>query len=79
MNKKTKAVRKRMFLMKETLVALTPDRLGRVHGATDCTTVTNWQLSNGGTCNACTNLCVPDTTTQFPDPNDKYRLPTYNC
>jgi hypothetical protein len=43
---------KKMFLMKETLVDLTP-HLAKVQGAVDCTTVTNWQLSDGGTCNPC--------------------------
>jgi molybdenum cofactor biosynthesis enzyme MoaA len=59
MDKKLK--KKKMFVMKETLVDLTPHLLGEVQGATDCTTVTNWQLSNGGTCNP----CLVDQNTQL--------------
>ena len=53
MNKKP--LKKKMFVMKETLVDLTPYMLDGVQGAdcTYCTGITNWQLSNGGTCNPC--------------------------
>lgn len=43
---------KKMFVMKETLVDLTP-HLNRARGAVDCTTITNWQLSDAGSCNPC--------------------------
>lgn len=45
---------KKMFLMKETLVDLTP-HLAKVQGAVVdyCTTITNWQLSDAGSCNPC--------------------------
>jgi hypothetical protein len=53
MNKKP--LKKKMFVMKETLVDLTPHLLGEAQGADCglCTAGTNFQLSQGGTCNPC--------------------------
>src|SRR5947209_7505249 len=50
-----KQLKKKIFVMKETLVDLTPHLLGRIQGADCglCTAGTNYQLSNGGTCNPC--------------------------
>jgi hypothetical protein len=53
MNKKP--LKKKMFVMRETLVDLTPHLLGGVQGADCgyCTGITNWQLSDAGSCNPC--------------------------
>lgn len=53
MNKKP--LRKKLFLMKETLIDLTPHMVGQAQGAdcTLCTVFTNFQLSQGGSCNPC--------------------------
>jgi hypothetical protein len=51
---------KKMFVMKETLVDLTP-HLSRVQGAVDCTTITNWQLSDVGSC----GFCIYDNETKI--------------
>jgi hypothetical protein len=53
MNKKP--LKKKMFVMKETLVDLTPHLLGEAQGADCglCTTATNFQLSDLGSCNPC--------------------------
>jgi hypothetical protein len=50
-----KSLKKKIFVMKETIIDLTPHLLGRVQGADCglCTGISNWQLSNGGTCNPC--------------------------
>jgi hypothetical protein len=48
-------MKKKMFVMKETLVDLTPHLLGEAQGADCglCTTITNWQLSDAGSCDPC--------------------------
>jgi hypothetical protein len=53
MNKKPKKLK--MFVMKETLIDLTPHLLGEAQGADCglCTAGTNFQLSDVGSCNPC--------------------------
>jgi hypothetical protein len=61
MNKKP--LKKKMFVMRETLVDLTPHLLDGVQGAdcTYCTQISNWQLSDAGSCNP----CIYDKNTQI--------------
>jgi hypothetical protein len=53
---------KPMFLMKETLVDLTPHMQGEVQGGDLCGTITNWQLPNPPqSMGSCYVACYPST------------------
>jgi hypothetical protein len=70
-----KKASKSMFLMKETLVNLTPYLLSQAQGGS-CIGISNFNLTQG--CPTA-GICIPQTTTEpAPDPNDKYRIPRAN-